>query len=69
LINISNKHNESRGSKLNKNNEHHVGLTPAGVFELVKNNHTVIVESKARQGSGFLDEDYLGTGAVLLQKA
>jgi len=52
-----------------KNNESRVGLTPAGVFELVKNNHTVLVESKAGEGSGFLDEDYLGAGAVLLPKA
>ncbi len=52
-----------------KNNESRVGLTPAGVFELVKNNHTVYVESTAGEGSGFFDEDYLGAGAVLLPKA
>ena len=52
-----------------KNNESRVGLTPAGVFELVKNNHTVYVESLAGEGSGFFDEDYLGAGAVLLPKA
>jgi alanine dehydrogenase len=52
-----------------KNNESRVGLTPSGVFELVKNNHTVYVESTAGEGSGFFDEDYLGAGAVLLPKA
>lgn len=52
-----------------KNNESRVGLTPAGVFELVKNNHTVYVESTAGEGSGFFDEDYLGAGAVLLPQA
>jgi alanine dehydrogenase len=52
-----------------KNNESRVGLTPAGVFELVKNNHTVYVESTAGEGSGFFDEDYRGAGAVLLPKA
>jgi alanine dehydrogenase len=52
-----------------KNNESRVGLTPAGVFELVKNKHTVYVESTAGEGSGFLDADYLGAGAVLLPKA
>jgi alanine dehydrogenase len=52
-----------------KNNESRVGLTPSGVFELVKNNHTVYVESTAGEGSGFFDEDYLGAGAVLLPQA
>jgi alanine dehydrogenase len=52
-----------------KNNESRVGLTPAGVFELAKNNHTVYVESAAGEGSGFFDEDYRGAGAVLLPKA
>lgn len=49
-----------------KNNENRVGITPAGVFELVKNNHTVYVQSSAGEGSGFTDEDYAAAGAVLL---
>lgn len=49
-----------------KNNENRVGITPAGVFELVKNNHTVYVQSSAGEGSGFFDEDYVAAGAVLL---
>ena len=36
-----------------KNNESRVGMTPSGVFELVKNNHTVYVQSTAGEGSGF----------------
>lgn len=51
-----------------KNNENRVGITPAGVFELVKNNHTVYVQSSAGEGSGFFDEDYVAAGAVLLLK-
>jgi alanine dehydrogenase len=49
-----------------KNNENRVGITPAGVFELVKNNHTIYVQSSAGEGSGFTDEDYLAAGASLL---
>jgi len=52
-----------------KNNENRVGLTPAGVFELVKNNHTVYIQKTAGDGSGFFDEDYATAGAVLLSKA
>ena len=49
-----------------KNNENRVGITPAGVFELVKNNHTVYVQHNAGEGSGFFDEDYVAAGALLL---
>ncbi len=49
-----------------KKNESRVGMTPAGVFELVKNNHTVYVQSTAGEGSGFLDRDYTKAGAVVL---
>ena len=48
-----------------KNNENRVGLTPAGVFELVKNQHTVFVQKDAGIGSGFFDADYEAAGAVL----
>ncbi|BFP41604.1 alanine dehydrogenase [Flavobacteriaceae bacterium GF1] len=49
-----------------KNNESRVGMTPSGVFELVKNNHTVYVQSTAGEGSGFFDEDYSNAGAQIL---
>ena len=52
-----------------KNNENRVGLTPAGVFELVKNKHTVYIQNGAGEGSGFFDVDYETAGAVLLQQA
>jgi len=49
-----------------KNNESRVGMTPAGVFELVKNNHTVYVQSGAGEGSGFFNQDYQQAGATIL---
>lgn len=49
-----------------KNNENRVGLTPAGVFELVTNSHDVFVQEGAGEGSGFSDGDYRDAGAVLL---
>ncbi len=49
-----------------KNNENRVGLTPAGVFELVKNQHIVFVQCGAGVGSGFFDEDYEAAGATIL---
>lgn len=49
-----------------KNNESRVGMTPAGVFELVKNNHTVYVQSGAGEGSGFFNADYKDVGAIIL---
>jgi alanine dehydrogenase len=49
-----------------KNNENRVGMTPSGVFELSKRNHTVYVQKNAGFNSGFLDEDYVGAGAIIL---
>ncbi|MEP1221221.1 MAG: alanine dehydrogenase, partial [Maribacter dokdonensis] len=49
-----------------KNNESRVGMTPAGVFELVKNNHKVYVQSEAGEGSGFFNQDYQQAGAIIL---
>lgn len=49
-----------------KNNENRVGMTPAGVAELVKQGHTVYVQQAAGNNSGFADEDYVNVGAKLL---
>jgi len=49
-----------------KNNESRVGMTPAGVFELLKNDHTVYVQTGAGEGSGFSDQDYKNAGAIIL---
>lgn len=50
-----------------KNNESRVGMTPGGVFEMVKNNHEVYVQSTAGDNSGFLDEAYAEAGATILK--
>ncbi len=49
-----------------KNNESRVGMTPAGVLELTKRNHTVYVQTTAGIASGFSDEDYQEVGAQIL---
>lgn len=49
-----------------KNNENRVGMTPAGVAQLVAHGHQVYVQATAGLGSGFADEDYVAVGATLL---
>ncbi len=49
-----------------KNNENRVGVTPAGVMELVKNGHTVYVQQIAGLQSGFPDSEYIDAGATIL---
>ena len=49
-----------------KNNENRVALTPAGVTELRKYNHTVYVQVNAGESSGFEDEEYIAAGAIML---
>lgn len=49
-----------------KNNESRVGMTPAGVFELIKYNHDVYIQSTAGEGSGFFDSVYESVGATIL---
>ena len=41
-----------------KNNENRVGMTPAGVAELVRHGHKVYVQHTAGLGSGFDDAMY-----------
>ena len=52
-----------------KNNENRVAMTPAGVVNLIKFNHEVLIEQGAGIGSGFTDEDYQSAGAKLVQTA
>ncbi len=49
-----------------KNNENRVGMTPAGVAELVRHGHEVVVQQTAGCGSSFADEDYVMAGARIL---
>ena len=49
-----------------KNNENRVGLTPAGVKELVAHGHKLYVQHTAGEGSGFPDAEYEAAGATIL---
>ncbi len=52
-----------------KSNENRVALTPAGALELTRRGHSVFVQSTAGIGSGFSDQDYIESGAQILQTA
>jgi alanine dehydrogenase len=52
-----------------KSNEYRVAITPAGVAELKKHQHRIIVQSGAGEGSGFKDQDYIAAGAEIHQVA
>ena len=49
-----------------KNNESRVGMTPAGVAELVRHGHEVYVQHTAGENSGFADETYKKAGATIM---
>lgn len=49
-----------------KNNENRVGMTPAGVNELVRRGHVVYVQKDAGLNSGFPDSRYEKVGAKIL---
>jgi alanine dehydrogenase len=46
-----------------KPDEYRVALTPAGALELVRNGHSVFVESGSGEGSAFADAEYARVGA------
>lgn len=48
-----------------KNSEYRVGMTPAGVRELVARGHQVIVQQNAGAEIGLLDADYQRAGAIV----
>jgi len=52
-----------------KNHEYRVAVTPAGVHELVKHGHEVVVQRGAGRGSHIPDEEYLNAGAKLVDDA
>lgn len=52
-----------------KNNERRVGMSAAGVNELVRAGHQLMVEQGAGAGSGIADEDYTGAGAEIVADA
>ncbi|MGI9153705.1 MAG: alanine dehydrogenase [Rubrivivax sp.] len=52
-----------------KNNEYRVAITPAGVSELVRRGHDVMVQAGAGLGSAITDDDFKGAGARILETA
>ena len=49
-----------------KNQEYRVGMTPAGVRELVHHGHSVLVQADAGTAIGFDDVDYRNAGADIV---
>lgn len=49
--------------------EFRVGLTPVGARELVREGHTVLIETGAGEGSGFSDAEYRKVGAEVVSLA
>jgi len=52
-----------------KNNEYRVALTPAGVTELLRAGHEVVIEHDAGTGSLIPDADFVAAGAQILPNA
>jgi len=52
-----------------KNKEFRVGLTPLSVQTLTQDGHKVLIEKNAGEGSGFFDDDYIKSGAVICNSA
>ncbi|MBM7804534.1 alanine dehydrogenase [Geodermatophilus bullaregiensis] len=52
-----------------KNREYRVALTPAGVTELTRAGHTVLVEQGAGEGSSIPDADFAAAGARIVADA
>ncbi|WP_440695561.1 alanine dehydrogenase [Clavibacter nebraskensis] len=52
-----------------KNNENRVAATPAGVHELVRRGHEVLVQEGAGLGSSITDADYVEAGATMVATA
>ncbi len=52
-----------------KNHEYRVAITPAGVHELGRHGHEVLVERDAGLGSSIPNDDYVAAGATILESA
>ena len=52
-----------------KNHEYRVAITPAGVVEFIKNGHQVIIEKNAGIGSAISDDEYINSGAKIIDSA
>ncbi len=52
-----------------KTDEYRVGMTPAGVRELVEHGHEVVVQAGAGEGSAIADAEYVEQGAQIVPDA
>jgi len=52
-----------------KNNEYRVAITPAGVSELVRRGHEVLIQTGAGDGSAISDIDFTAAGAQIVDTA
>ena len=52
-----------------KNNEYRVAITPAGVSELVRRGHEVLIQTGAGNGSAIPDADFADAGAQIVGTA
>jgi alanine dehydrogenase len=52
-----------------KTDEYRVGMTPAGVRELVEHGHQVVVQAGAGEGSAIADAEYVAQGAEIVPDA
>lgn len=52
-----------------KNNEYRVSIVPSGVRTLVENNHRVVIQRSAGEGSGISDAEYMTAGATIKSTA
>ena len=52
-----------------KNHEYRVGLTPDNALSLVRDGHTVLIETLAGAGAGFTDEEYTAAGCEVIATA
>lgn len=52
-----------------KSQEFRIGITPAGVQELVQNGHQIMVEKNGGLGIGVSDEEFKAAGALIIDTA
>jgi alanine dehydrogenase len=52
-----------------KQHEYRAGILPVGVEELTRAGHKVLVQKRAGLGSGIRDEDYVTSGATIVDEA
>ena len=52
-----------------KNNEYRVGLTPESSMALCKEGHEVLIQSNAGSSIGFSNQDYIDSGAKIINEA